>query len=110
MLIRLVGYCAMALSTISAHEIAAIIREHEVELLEQDEKLRREGIGLDLKQGITQPDGLGMTDDDLRFYGFIISFLDGGARARAARMRPRGGRGPGSQRRARKSGYRSSPR
>ena len=60
-------------ATISAHEIAAIIRD-EVELLERDEKLRREGIGLDLKQGITQPDGLGMTDDDLHSIALSSAF------------------------------------
>ena len=73
---------------ISADQISALIREHEVELLERDEKLRTDGIGLDLNGGSTQPDGLGMTDDDLAFYRFVISFLDQGVRAQAAKMRP----------------------
>ena len=34
---------------ISAEQIASLIREHEIELLECDEKLRRDGIGLDLR-------------------------------------------------------------
>src|SRR5215204_5440604 len=68
--------------------MASLIREHEVELLERDEKLRRSGIGLDLREATIEPDGLGMTDDDLEFYQFVIGLLDQGVRKQAAKMRP----------------------
>ena len=74
---------------ISPEQIANLMREHEVELLERDEKLRRTGIGLDLRSKVTvKPDGAGMTDDDLEIYGFVIQFLDQGVRKQAAKMRP----------------------
>ncbi|MDF3064333.1 MAG: hypothetical protein K0S06_4442, partial [Microvirga sp.] len=73
---------------ISPEHIASLVREHEVELLEGDEKLRRTGIGLDLQQVTIDPDRLGMTDDDLEFYRFVIRSLDQGVRRQAAKMRP----------------------
>src|SRR3954454_25072363 len=60
---------------LSPEQIASLVREHELDLLERDEKLRRTGIGLDLQQATIDPDGLGMTDDDVEFYRFLIRFL-----------------------------------
>ncbi|MFL5057185.1 MAG: DUF6538 domain-containing protein [Microvirga sp.] len=73
---------------LTPEQIESLVREHEVELLERDEKLRRTGIGLDLQQATIEPDGLGMTDDDLEFYRFVVRLLDQSVRRQAAKMRP----------------------
>ncbi|MFL5112180.1 MAG: DUF6538 domain-containing protein, partial [Microvirga sp.] len=73
---------------LTPEQIESLVREHEVKLLERDEKLRRTGIGLDLQQATIEPDGLGMTDDDLEFYRFVVRLLDQSVRRQAARMRP----------------------
>jgi hypothetical protein len=74
---------------ISPEQIANLVREHEVELLERDEKLRRSGLGVDLRSKVrVKPDGAGMTDDDLKIYEFVIQVLDQGVRKQAAKMRP----------------------
>jgi integrase len=68
-------------------QIAAIVQEHEIELLERDEKLRSKGMGLDVRRATLRPDGVGMTDDDLTLYGYAIEELDRGVRNQAAKMR-----------------------
>ena len=73
--------------TITASEIAALSLEHKIGLLEADEKLRRKGLGLDLSAGKIDPDGLGMSDDDLDLYRFVIGQLDQSVRSQSARMR-----------------------
>src|SRR5215207_2503200 len=70
---------------ISPEQIASLVREHDIELLERDDKLRRTGIGLDLQQATIEVDGLGMTDDDLEFYRFVVRLLDQSTRKQAAR-------------------------
>jgi integrase len=77
-------------ASITPDQIAAIIREHEIDLLHGDETLRSQGIGLNLARpgAPARHDGLGMTDDDLAAYRYFINYLDGEARAQAARMRP----------------------
>jgi len=41
-----------------------------------------------LQQATIEPDGLGMTDDDLEFYRFVVRLLDQSVRRQAAKMRP----------------------
>jgi integrase len=73
---------------ITREQVDRLVREHEIELLERDEKLRGDGVGLDLGRATIRPDGLGMTDDDLALYRFTINLLDRDVRSQAAKMRP----------------------
>ncbi|GEO17455.1 site-specific integrase [Microvirga aerophila] len=75
---------------ISPDEITVLVREHEIDLLHGDEALRTRGIGLDLARpgAPAHHDGLGMTDDDLAAYKYLITYLDKYVRAQAAKMRP----------------------
>ena len=77
-------------AAITADQIAALVREHEIDLLQRDEALRAHGIGLNFAQPGSPAghDGLGMTDDDLSAYKYLIEYLDGDVRAQAAKMRP----------------------
>ncbi len=52
---------------ITREQVDRLVREHEIDLLERDEKLRFEGVGPDLGRVTIRPDGRGMTDDDLAF-------------------------------------------
>jgi integrase len=69
-------------------QVAALVREHQIDLLQRDEQLRNQGLGFDLENDRECPDGLGMTDDDLDLYRFMIKYLDREVRAQAAKMRP----------------------
>jgi integrase len=75
---------------ITPNQIAALIREHEIGILQGDEAVRSNGLGLDLARPgrLAGHDGLGMTDDDLFAYGYFINHLDGDVRAQVAKMRP----------------------
>jgi hypothetical protein len=73
---------------ITTEQVSRIVREHEIDLLERDERLRFDGVGLDLRRGVIRPDGYGMTDDDLAFYRFTIRLLDEDLQRQAAKMRP----------------------
>ncbi|WP_407522688.1 site-specific integrase [Methylobacterium oryzisoli] len=75
---------------ISPDQIAALVREHEIEILTGDEAVRTQGIGLNFARpgSSAHHDGLGMTDDDLSAYRYLMTFLDGEVRAQAAKMRP----------------------
>ncbi len=75
---------------ISPDQIAALIREHEIEILSGDEAVRAKGMGLNFARpgSPARHDGLGMTDDDLSAYRYLINHLDRDARAQAAKMRP----------------------
>jgi hypothetical protein len=77
-------------ASISTDQIAALIREHEIEVLDGDEAVRALGIGLNLARpgGPARHDALGMTDADLNAYGYLINHLDGEVRTQAAKMRP----------------------
>src|SRR3712207_6741370 len=55
--------------------------------MQRDEKLRAQGVGLDLARGKLHSDGLGMTDDDLGLYRLTIDTLDQEVRTQAAKMR-----------------------
>lgn len=68
--------------------IAAMARDHEIQLLAADEAIRAKGLGLNLSEDEDRPhDGLGMTEDDLRAYRMLVSELDRQTRDQAARMR-----------------------
>ena len=75
---------------ITPDQIAALIREHEIGILQGDEAVRSKGLGLDFARpgSLARHDGLGMTDDDLFAYEYLIDHLDGEVRAQAAKMRP----------------------
>lgn len=74
---------------VSPDQIAVMARDHEIRLLDRDEKTRAKGIGLDLSRDEGRPhDGLGMTDDDLGAYRMLVGELDRQTRDQAARMRP----------------------
>lgn len=77
-------------ATISADQIAALARDHEIHLLGTDETIRTKGIGLDMarEDGQGTHDGLGMTVDDLRAYRMLVDELDRYTRQQAAQMRP----------------------
>jgi hypothetical protein len=68
--------------------VEALARAHEVKIVGGDETLRREGLGFQENYSKRQPDGLGMTEEDMRLYRFTIDFLDKERRDAAARMRP----------------------
>ena len=70
--------------------ITSLGAEHEVRLLQSDETLRAKGLGVDFgRPGATaQHDELGMTDDDLTLYRYLIKHLDNETRSQAAKMRP----------------------
>jgi hypothetical protein len=76
-------------ASITSDQIATLVREHEIDLLQRDEALRARGIGLNLAQpgSPADHDGLGMTDDDLSGYKYLIDYLDGDVRTQAAKMR-----------------------
>jgi hypothetical protein len=74
-------------TTPSADEIASLVREHEIQILAADERLRGDGLGLTLDHTELAPDGQGMTDLDLKAYEFLIEHLDGELRQQAATMR-----------------------
>jgi integrase len=75
---------------ITPDQVAALVREHEIDLLQGDEMVRSHGIGLNFARpgSPAHHDGLGMTDDDLAAYKYLIKYLDGDVRAQAAKMRP----------------------
>ncbi|WP_204165551.1 site-specific integrase [Methylobacterium sp. 17Sr1-1] len=75
---------------ISADQIAALARDHEIHLLGTDEVIRTRGVGLDMarEDGQGPHDGLGMTLDDLRAYRMLIEELDRYTRQQVAQMRP----------------------
>ncbi len=74
---------------ISADQIAALARDHEIHLLGQDEAIRAKGLGLDMARDVEAPhDGLGMTLDDVRAYRMLVDELDRYTRQQAAQMRP----------------------
>jgi integrase len=75
---------------ITPDQIAALVREHEIEVLHGDEAVRAQGIGLNFARpgSLAHHDGLGMTDDDLSAYSYLINYLDSDVRAQAAKMRP----------------------
>ncbi|MGC5780837.1 DUF6538 domain-containing protein [Methylobacterium sp. NFXW15] len=81
--------CDGPTASISPNQIAAIARDHEIELLAADVAIRAKGLGLDLSRDENQyHDGLGMTDDDLSAYRMLVGELDRQTRDQAARMRP----------------------
>lgn len=77
-------------ATISADQIVALARDHEIHLLGTDEAIRTKGMGLDMarEDGQGPHDGLGMTMDDLRAYRMLVDELDRYTRQQAAQMRP----------------------
>lgn len=77
-------------ATISADQIAALARDHEIHLLGTDVAIRTKGIGLDIacEDGQCPHDGLGMTVDDLRAYRMLVDELDRYTRQQVAQMRP----------------------
>lgn len=77
-------------TTISADQITALARNHEIHLLRTDEAIRTKGMGLDMarEDGQGPHDGLGMTMDDLRAYRMLVDELDRYTRQQAAQMRP----------------------
>ncbi|AWN35141.1 site-specific integrase [Methylobacterium radiodurans] len=74
---------------ISADQIAALARDHEIHLLATDETIRAKGVGLDMahEDGQGHHDGLGMTADDLHAYQILVDELDRHTRQQAAQMR-----------------------
>lgn len=77
-------------AAIAADQIAALVRDHEIDLLRGDESVRARGMGVELARpgAMSRHDGQGMTDDDLSLYEYLINQLDRDARAQAAKMRP----------------------
>ncbi|MBB5760181.1 integrase [Methylorubrum rhodinum] len=76
-------------ASISADQIAALARDHEIHLLGQDEAIRAKGLGLNMARDEEAPhDGLGMTLDDVRAYRLLVDELDRYTRQQAAQMRP----------------------
>ncbi|WP_407519515.1 DUF6538 domain-containing protein [Methylobacterium oryzisoli] len=77
-------------ASISPDQIAALVREHEIELLHHDEAFRAVGMGVELARpgARVHHDGLGMTNDDLSLYRYLIDHLDRDVRAQTAKMRP----------------------
>jgi hypothetical protein len=75
---------------ISPDQIARMIRDHELDILRGDDALRAKGMGLNLARpgGLANHDELGMTDDDLSLYQYVLDHLDRDLRAQAAKMRP----------------------
>ncbi|MDQ2635098.1 MAG: site-specific integrase [Pseudomonadota bacterium] len=72
----------IALSTIDALAAA-----HTVRLMSNDEALRHKGLGLNLDTGTLAPDGLGMTDGDIKMYRSLVASLDSLSRDEVAKMR-----------------------
>ncbi|WP_336488035.1 site-specific integrase [Methylobacterium nigriterrae] len=77
-------------ASISLDQVAALAREHEIELLGRDEALREAGLGVNLARpgARVHHDGLGMTDDDLSLYSYLLADLVREVRSQAAKMRP----------------------
>ncbi|HEV7255414.1 MAG TPA: site-specific integrase [Mesorhizobium sp.] len=89
---RLVDHARQALRSgppteIAPNLIAELAKEHEIRLLQNDEALRRRGVGLNLRRGRIESDGLGMSDDDIGLYQRAVAELDEHTRAEAAKMR-----------------------
>ncbi|MBS3651259.1 hypothetical protein KEU06_21845 [Pseudaminobacter sp. 19-2017] len=72
---------------LDAQTLAHLALAHEAKLLAADEELRSKGLGLDLARGLTRPDGLGMSDEDLGLYQRAIAYLNDVSRSEAAKMR-----------------------
>jgi hypothetical protein len=77
-------------ASITPDQMAALVREHEIDLLSGDEALRARGMGLNLARpgAPARHDGAGMTNDDLAAYQYLINNLDRGVRTQIAKMRP----------------------
>ncbi|WAJ27846.1 site-specific integrase [Antarcticirhabdus aurantiaca] len=90
--LRLVDVARQALvgeppSELAPGMVETLAREFEVNLLSNDEHLRKRGVGWNIAADRIAPDGLGMTDDDLAAYEAITASLDKRTRRDLAKMR-----------------------